>query len=125
MTAAEIKKTLQREFVRTIRKPFVDAVKEYDMVRPGDSVAVCISGGKDSMLLALLLQDLQRTVDFELKFLAIWRKMRADWMFRLKFSKPMCCASRAAIRPSIRAFCARKCGAAICTPRRRSAAAIK
>ena len=71
MTAAEIKKTLQREFVRTIRKPFVDAVKEYDMVRPGDSVAVCISGGKDSMLLALLLQDLQRTVDFELKFLAM------------------------------------------------------
>ena len=42
MTAAEIKKTLQREFVRTIRKPFVDAVKEYDMERTGDSVAVCI-----------------------------------------------------------------------------------
>ena len=34
MTAEEIRKTLQREFVRTIRKPFVDAVKEYDMVRP-------------------------------------------------------------------------------------------
>ena len=42
MTAGEIRKTLQREFVRTIRKPFVDAVKKYDMVRPGDSVAVCI-----------------------------------------------------------------------------------
>ena len=40
MTAGEIRKTLQREFVRTIRKPFVDAVKEYDMVRPDDSVAV-------------------------------------------------------------------------------------
>ena len=71
MTAGEIRKTLQREFVRTIRKPFVDAVKEYDMVRPGDSVAVCISGGKDSMLLGLLLRDLQHTVDFELKFLAM------------------------------------------------------
>ena len=71
MTAEEIRKTLQREFVRTIRKPFVDAVKEYDMVRPGDSVAVCISGGKDSMLLGLLLRDLQHTVDFELKFLAM------------------------------------------------------
>ena len=71
MTAEEIRKTLQREFVRTIRKPFVDAVKEYDMVRPGDRVAVCISGGKDSMLLGLLLQDLQHTVDFELKFLAM------------------------------------------------------
>ena len=58
MTAEEIRKTLQREFVRTIRKPFVDAVKEYDMVRPGDRVAVCISGGKDSMLLGLLLPGL-------------------------------------------------------------------
>ena len=71
MTAGEIRKTLQREFVRTMRKPFVDAVKEYDMVRPGDRVAVCISGGKDSMLLGLLLRDLQHTVDFELKFLAM------------------------------------------------------
>ena len=71
MTAKEIKRTLQSEFVRTLRKPFVDAVKEYGLVKAGDKVAVCISGGKDSMLLALLLQDLQHTVDFELVFLAM------------------------------------------------------
>ena len=73
MTAGEIRKTLQREFVRTIRKPFVDAVKEYDMVRPGDSVAVCISGGKDSMLMAKLMQLLQRyrEVPFEVVFLVM------------------------------------------------------
>ena len=71
MTAGEIRRTLQSEFVRTLRKPFVDAVKEYDMVQAGDRIAVCISGGKDSMLLALLMQDLQRTVDFELIFLAM------------------------------------------------------
>ena len=73
MTAGEIRKTLQREFVRTIRKPFVDAVKEYDMVRPGDSVAVCISGGKDSMLMAKLMQELQKHSDvpFELVFLVM------------------------------------------------------
>ena len=59
MTAKEIKRTLQSEFVRTLRKPFVDAVKAYGLVKPSDKVAVCISGGKDSMLLALLLQDLQ------------------------------------------------------------------
>ena len=41
------------------------------MVRAGDRIAVCISGGKDSMLLALLMQDLQHTVDFELLFLAM------------------------------------------------------
>ena len=71
MTAKEIKRTLQSEFVRTLRKPFVDAVKAYKLVKPGDKVAVCISGGKDSMLLALLLQDLQHTVDFDLVFLAM------------------------------------------------------
>ena len=51
MTAKEIKRTLQSEFVRTLRKPFVDAVKAYGLVKPSDKVAVCISGGKDSMLL--------------------------------------------------------------------------
>lgn len=71
MTAQEIRRTLQSEFVRTLRKPFVDAVKEYSLVRAGDHVAVCISGGKDSMLLALLMQDLQHTVDFRLTFLAM------------------------------------------------------
>ena len=71
MTAKEIKRTLQSEFVRTLRKPFVDAVKAYGLVKPSDKVAVCISGGKDSMLLALLLQDLQHTMDFDLVFLAM------------------------------------------------------
>ena len=71
MTAKEIKRTLQSEFVRTLRKPFVDAVKAYGLVKPSDKVAVCISGGKDSILLALLLQDLQHTVDFDLVFLAM------------------------------------------------------
>ena len=49
----------------------MDAVKAYGLVKPSDKVAVCISGGKDSMLLALLLQDLQHTVDFDLVFLAM------------------------------------------------------
>lgn len=71
MRTADIRRTLQREFVRTLRRPFVEAVREYDMVQAGDKIAVCISGGKDSMLLALLLQDLQHTVDFELVFLAM------------------------------------------------------
>lgn len=71
MTGQEIRRTLQSEFVRTLRKPFVDAVKAYRLVQSGDTVAVCISGGKDSMLLALLMQDLQRTVDFSLRFLAM------------------------------------------------------
>lgn len=71
MTGPEIRRALQREFAHTLRRPFVDAVKKYGLVQPGDRIAVCISGGKDSMLLALLLQDLQRTVDFSLCFLAM------------------------------------------------------
>ena len=73
MTAKEIKRTLQSEFVRTLRKPFVDAVKAYELVKPGDKVAVCISGGKDSMLLAKLMQELQRhsKVHFETVFLVM------------------------------------------------------
>lgn len=71
MTGQDIRRTLQREFARTLRKPFAQAVKQYRLVRPGDKIAVCISGGKDSMLLALLMQDLQHTVDFSLVFLAM------------------------------------------------------
>lgn len=71
MTQQDIRRSLQREFARTLRKPFVDAVKQYRLVQPGDKIAVCISGGKDSMLLALLMQDLQHTVDFSLVFLAM------------------------------------------------------
>ena len=71
MTEQDIRRSLQREFARSLRKPFADAVKQYRLVQPGDKVAVCISGGKDSMLLALLMQDLQRTVGFSLVFLAM------------------------------------------------------
>ncbi|MDO5142278.1 MAG: ATP-binding protein [Eubacteriales bacterium] len=71
MTAQQIRRTLQRTFVRTLRRPFRDAVQQYALVQPGDQIAVCISGGKDSMLLALLLQDLQRTMDIGLRFVAM------------------------------------------------------
>ena len=73
MTAKEIKRTLQSEFVRTLRKPFVDAVKAYGLVKPSDKVAVCISGGKDSMLLAKCMQEILRhgKMEFGLHFLVM------------------------------------------------------
>lgn len=71
MTKEEISRALQTDFARTLRKPFVYAMRKYRLVQPGDRVAVCISGGKDSMLLALLLREAQRTVDFELCYLAM------------------------------------------------------
>ncbi|MBO5411499.1 MAG: tRNA 2-thiocytidine biosynthesis protein TtcA [Clostridia bacterium] len=69
--------TIERSMITTYRKtiwsPFVLAVKKYRLISAGDKIAVCISGGKDSMLLAKLMQELQRhsEIPFELVFLAM------------------------------------------------------
>ncbi|WP_295579590.1 ATP-binding protein [uncultured Oscillibacter sp.] len=74
LTAQE---TAERSLIKTYRKtlwnPFIAAVKRYALVSPGDRIAVCISGGKDSMVLAKLMQELQKHTDqpFELVFLAM------------------------------------------------------
>ena len=69
--------TAERSLIKTYRKslwnPFVAAVKRYELVSPGDHIAVCISGGKDSMVLAKLMQELQRHTEqpFSLTFLGM------------------------------------------------------
>ena len=69
--------TAERSLIKTYRKslwnPFIAAVKRYELVSPGDRIAVCISGGKDSMVLAKLMQELQKHTDqpFSLTFLAM------------------------------------------------------
>lgn len=69
--------TAERSLIKTYRKslwnPFIAAVKRYGLVSPGDHIAVCVSGGKDSMVLAKLMQELQRHTDrpFDLTFLAM------------------------------------------------------
>lgn len=69
----EIERSLHKKFSKTIWSRFVSGVKQYELLSPGDSVAVCISGGKDSMLLAKCMQLLHRFSDFpfELKFLVM------------------------------------------------------
>ncbi len=68
---------IERSIITTYRKeiwsPFVLAVKKYALIQAGDKIAVCISGGKDSMLLAKLMQQLHRhsEVPFELVFLVM------------------------------------------------------
>lgn len=66
-------KSLHTEFSRTILKPFHKAVREFGLIERGDRIAVCISGGKDSMLLAKLVQDLQKhgKIDFEAVFMSM------------------------------------------------------
>ena len=61
------------KYRKKLWKPFVYALKHYDLIHAGDRIAVCISGGKDSMLLAKLMQILLRHTDrpFELEFLVM------------------------------------------------------
>ena len=69
--------TAERSLIKTYRKtlwnPFIAAVQRYELVSAGDHIAVCISGGKDSMALAKLMQELHRHSDrpFNLTFLAM------------------------------------------------------
>ena len=69
--------TAERSLIKTYRKslwnPFIAAVKRYELVSPGDQIAVCVSGGKDSFVLAKLMQELQKHTDrpFALTFLAM------------------------------------------------------
>lgn len=67
----ETERSILTTYRKTIWSPFVLAVKKYRLIAAGDKIAVCISGGKDSMLLAKLMQELQRHSDvpFDLVFL--------------------------------------------------------
>ena len=56
----EIEKSIIKRFRKEIWRPFVRALNDYDMIREGDNIAVCISGGKDSMLLAKCMQEILR-----------------------------------------------------------------
>lgn len=69
----EIEKSIIKKYRKTIWSPFVKAVKEFNLINEGDKIAVCISGGKDSMLLAKCMQELQNhgIFKFELEFLVM------------------------------------------------------
>ncbi len=68
-----IERSIIKKYRKVIWNPFISAVKEYNLINAGDKIAVCISGGKDSMLLAKLMQMLQRISDvpFDLVFLVM------------------------------------------------------
>lgn len=69
----EIERALIKKFRKPIWRKFTEAINDYDMIQEGDKIAVCISGGKDSMLLAKLMQEIQRhgKFPFELVFLVM------------------------------------------------------
>lgn len=65
--AADVEKSIRKKFSKTIWGRFTKAVIEYELVKPNDKIAVCISGGKDSMLMAKLFQELKRHNKFPLE----------------------------------------------------------
>lgn len=69
----EIEKSLIKKYRKDIWSKFIKAIKEYELIGEGDKVAVAISGGKDSLLLAKLLQELQQhgPRSIELEFIAM------------------------------------------------------
>ena len=68
-----VERSIQKKYRDALWTPFIAAVKRYELISTGDKIAVCISGGKDSMLMAKLLQMLQRhsEVPFELVYLVM------------------------------------------------------
>ncbi len=66
-----VEQSINKKFHKTLWRPFVNALKQYELIQAGDRIAACVSGGKDSFLNAKLLQMLQRHSDvpFELVFL--------------------------------------------------------
>lgn len=71
--SAQIEKSIRKKFHKQLFSRFAKAVRDYELIQEGDKIAVCISGGKDSMLMAKLFQELQkhRKVSFQLEFLVM------------------------------------------------------
>lgn len=69
----EIENSIIKKFKKPIWNRFIKGIKEYHLIESGDKIAVCISGGKDSMLLAKCMQRLQRysEVPFEVVYLVM------------------------------------------------------
>lgn len=69
----EVERSIIKKYRKDIWKRFIAGINEYEMIKPGDCIAVCISGGKDSMLLAKCIQHLQKHSDFpfEAKYLVM------------------------------------------------------
>ena len=73
LKSQEIERSIIKKYRKTIWNNFIGAVKEYELIQAGDKIAVCVSGGKDSMLLALCMEQLKRhsEVPFEVKIIVM------------------------------------------------------
>ncbi|MFV0502958.1 MAG: tRNA 2-thiocytidine biosynthesis TtcA family protein [Lachnospirales bacterium] len=86
ITVKDIERSLIKTYRKPIWKPFIDAINEFELIKENDKIAICISGGKDSMLLAKLMQEIQRhgKIKFHMEFLAMdpgYNKKNKDEIF--------------------------------------------
>ena len=111
---ARVEAGFEKKYRQRLWSKFTRAIRTYDLLQPGDRVAVCISGGKDSMLMAKLFQKLKRhsRFPFEVELFPFTSLRRIS-----SIPSIMC--------PNPPAICARGCGAAICTALPKSSAATK
>ena len=71
--AQQIERSIIKKYRKELWNPFTYAINRYELIKAGDAVAVCVSGGKDSMLLAKLMQELHRhtTVPFDVSYIVM------------------------------------------------------
>ena len=69
----EIEKSLRKKFKKSVFTPFAKAINDFALIKEGDNICVCISGGKDSMIMAKLFQELKRhnKFPFSVQFLCM------------------------------------------------------
>lgn len=68
-----VERSMIKKYRKEIWNPFIIALKQYELINSGDKIAVCISGGKDSMLMAMLIQHLKKfsEVSFEVEYIVM------------------------------------------------------
>ena len=73
MELVEIERSLIKKYRKEIWSPFIKAVKEFSLINEGDKVAVAISGGKDSLILAKLIEELHKhsKVKFDVEYISM------------------------------------------------------
>ena len=87
----EVESSLRKKFHTPLFSKFAKAIREYELLKPGDKVAVCISGGKDSMLMAKLFQELKRhdKFPFELEFVVMDPGYREENRKKIEENAPL------------------------------------
>ena len=134
---AQIERSLIKKFRKPIWRRFTKAIKEYELIQEGDKIAVCISGGKDSMLLAKLIQEIKKhgQISFDAIFLVMNPGYNEDnWNIIQNNAKilgiPLTVFNTeifdvVAGIEKIHVIFVRECDAAICIRRQKNSAAIR